>query len=460
MGVFPAKGDVGSGGYVGQIDLSALSELVVRLKDIRIDVLRLAFCDLMGVERSRDILVSSMVSVLSNGVPFSSEIYRRTDGAATGQSRIEAVKTAGDILGYLDIGTLKAVPWEAGVAHGILDLQNLDGTAVAEDPREVLRRVQGKLTAMGLVPLVGPELEFYLLEPDGNSGWQRYGLGGGNIYSSGLKGDPENFLLNSLRMLEGFEIGAFGANHEFSSGQFEINLWHCIATEAADRAFRFKSAIKEMGRQTNKLATFMAKPFNGESGSGFHLHFSILDDLGRPLFEDKGGPDGLSDLARSAIAGVLRHARAVTALCSPTINSYKRFAPGTFAPWLVDWGLNDRGAMIRIPSQRGLSTRMELRLGDASANPYLAIAGLLAGAYLGIKEELTLPEVRTGDPRDLIALPRTLRDAIEALRDDEELVELLGDGFVDAFICLKRDEIERFSRYVTDWEFIEYAYHL
>ncbi|EQD32789.1 Glutamine synthetase, catalytic region domain protein, partial [mine drainage metagenome] len=101
-------------------------------------------------------------------------------------------------------------------------------------------------------------------------------------------------------MLEGFEIGAFGANHEFSSGQFEINLWHCIATEAADRAFRFKSAIKEMGRQTNKLATFMAKPFNGESGSGFHLHFSILDDLGRPLFEDKGGPDGLSDLARSA----------------------------------------------------------------------------------------------------------------------------------------------------------------
>ena len=208
---------------------------------------------------------------------------------------------------------------------------------------------------------------------------------------SGLKGDPENILLASLRELAAYDIDVVAANHEFSSGQFEINLWHSEALDAADRAFRFKTAVKELARRQGKMATFMAKPFNDEGGSGFHLHFSTLDDQGRPLFDDPAGEDGLSKVARSAIAGVLAHAPALAAISNPTINSYKRFGPDTLAPWLVDWGLDNRSAMVRIPPERGRASRMELRLGDASANPYLAIAGLLGAAYLGIRDGLEPP---------------------------------------------------------------------
>ena len=189
---------------------------------------------------------------------------------------------------------------------------------------------------------------------------------------------PENVLLRSLRELAGYGLDVVAANHEFASGQFEINLWHSDALDAADRAYRFKGAVKELARREGKLATFMAKPYNDEGGSGFHLHFSTLDDAGSPLFDDPDGKDGLSTTAHAAIAGVLAHAPALAALSNPTINSYKRFGPDTLAPWLIDWGLDNRSAMVRVPPERGGASRLELRLGDATANPYLAIAGLLA----------------------------------------------------------------------------------
>ncbi len=148
---------------------------------------------------------------------------------------------------------------------------------------------------------------------------------------AGLKGDPENVLLRTLRQLSAYGLEVVAANHEFSSGQFEINLWHSDALDAADRAFRFKAAIKELARQEDKLATFMAKPFNDEGGSGFHLHFSTWDDDGTPLFDD---PRPTTGCPRSA-SGDRRHPRprpALAALCNPTINSYKRFGPDTLAP--------------------------------------------------------------------------------------------------------------------------------
>jgi glutamine synthetase len=233
--------------------------------------------------------------------------------------------------------------------------------------------------------------------------------------------------------------------------------------DAADRAFRFKGAIQELARQDGKLATFMAKPFNDEGGSGFHIHFSTWDDLGQPLFDDSTTEDGLSKTARSAIAGVLAHAPALSAVSNPTINSFKRFGPDTLAPWLVDWGLDNRSAMVRVPPERGRASRMELRLGDASANPYLAIAGLLAAAYLGIRDELAPPEPLEGygyDPSRSEKLPGDLETALHALEVDTEMVRILGDPFVKAFLTYKRNELERFSHWVTDWEFREYAYHL
>jgi glutamine synthetase len=450
---------------VGHFDEGALYEAAERLAADGFDVVRLGYCDLIGTERGRDLLVEHFGRTAADGVAFCRSVYGTSPRGDVVD--IEGGLSAGlpDIVAFPDLATMRPVPWEPGVAHVIADLYNPDGSSSEESPRAVLKRVVDKFAELGMRPIVGPELEFYVLEPDptNSNGWRRYGEGTGNVYVSGLKGDPENTLLASLRQLGAYDIDVVAANHEFSSGQFEINLWHSEAVDAADRAFRLKTAVQELARRNGRMATFMAKPFNDEGGSGFHIHFSTLDDDGKPLFDDPDGEDGLSDIARSAIAGVLAHAPALAAVHNPTINSYKRFGPDTLAPWLIDWGLDNRSAMLRVPPERGRASRMELRLGDASANPYLAVAALLAAAYLGIRDGLEPPAKLEGygyDTSKADMLPTDLGTAIDALEQDEDIAKILGPAFVSSFVAYKRDELQRFGRYVTDWEFREYAYHL
>ena len=184
---------------------------------------------------------------------------------------------------------------------------------------------------------------------------------------------------------------------------------------------------------------------------------------GHNVFGDETGEHGLSELAHRAVAGVLAHAPALAALLNPTINSYKRFGPDTLAPWLIDWGLDNRSAMVRIPPERGAGARMEVRLGDATANPYLAIAATLAAAYLGIRDKLSPPAALEGygyNPESAAMLPQRLPDALDALEADADLRQALGEEFCTSFLTFKRNEVERFERHVTDWEFREYAYHL
>jgi glutamine synthetase len=233
--------------------------------------------------------------------------------------------------------------------------------------------------------------------------------------------------------------------------------------DAADRSFRLKSAVQEIARQHGLLATFMAKPFNDEGGSGFHVHVSVNDEAGRNVFGDPGGPDGLSAVGRQAIGGVLAHARALSALLNPTVNSFKRFGPDTLAPWLIDWGLDNRSAMVRVPPERGPGARMEVRLGDATANPYLAMAAVGAAVFLGVTDKIEPGDKLEGygyDPARAQILPMRLADALDALEADRELADVIGGYFVSSFLAYKRNEIERFERFVTDWEFREYAYHL
>ncbi len=446
-------------------DRSALTQTQKSLADSGVDVLRLGFSDLMGSERGRDLLVHRLARTAEDGVAFCRSVFGTTPQGDVVD--IEGGLGAGlpDIVAHLDLNTVVAVPWEPGVAHCIADLYDPDGCPSAQSPRQVLKRMIGKFAELKLTPVVGPELEFYVLQKDtaAAQGWSRYGEATGNVYVAGLRGDPENVLLRSLRQLSDYGLDVIAANHEFSSGQFEINLWHSDALSAGDRAFRFKSAVKELARRDGKLATFMAKPFNDEGGSGFHLHFSTLDEDGKSTFDEPDGQYGLSATGLSAIAGVLKHAPAVAALNNPTINSYKRFGPDTLAPWLIDWGLDNRSAMVRIPPERGRASRLELRLGDATANPYLAIAGLLAAVYLGIRDELSPPDPLLGygyDETKASRLPADLGASLNALESDTEFGELLGNEFVTTFLTYKRNELERFSRFVTDWEFREYAYHL
>lgn len=450
---------------MSHFDTSGLQPAQERLMADGIDVVRLGYADLIGVDRGRDLLVEHLARTTGDGVAFCRSVYGTTP--LGGVVDFEGGLSDGlpDIVAFPDLDTLQSVPWEPGVAHCIADLFNPDGSPSEESPRHLLRNLVKQYDALGLHPVVGPELEFYVLErnPESPNGWQRYGESTGHVYTSGTKADPENTLLDALRMLGRYGIGVVAANHEFSSGQYEINLWHSDALDAADRSHRFKDAVKELARRRGHMATFMPKPFNDEGGSGFHLHFSICDQSGAPLFDDPSASDGLSELARHAIGGILAHAPAVAALANPTINSYKRFGPDTLAPWLIDWGLDNRSAMVRIPPERGSASRLELRLGDASANSYLAIAGMLAAALLGIRNKIDPPPALVGygyDPEKSAMLPQSLSEALDAFEQDKEIGDLLGSRFVNAFLLYKRDEIARFRSWTTDWEFREYASHL
>ncbi|MFB7736368.1 glutamine synthetase family protein [Streptomyces sp. NPDC056112] len=437
-----------------------------RLAAEGVDVVRVTYPDLIGTDRARDVLLEHLPSACDHGLAFCRAVYHTSPQG-------DVVPVAGgldaglpDICVRPDLDTLVSLPWEPGVASCLGDVTDpATGLPAPESPRDLLRAVLDRCRGHGLHPVIGPELEYFLCEPAPGSprGWRRYSDARGVVYTAGLRADDDNHLLRTLRLLRAADLGVSSGNHEFDGGQFEINLTHSEALSAADRAFRFKSAVKELARKEGRLATFMAKPFNDAGGSGFHLHLSCEDDDGANVFDDPAAPYGLSASARHAVAGILAHAPALAALANPTVNSYKRFGPDTLAPWLIDWGLDNRSAMVRVPPERGAGSRLELRLGDAGANPYLLIAGTVAAALLGVLagEEPPAPLDGYGYDTDRSAmLPATLSAALDALEADTALTDVLGKDFTASYLTYKRDEVERFGRHVTDWEFTEYASHL
>ena len=443
-----------------EADVAAVCE---RLRADGVDVVRVSYPDLIGVDRGRDVLLDELPAAVGHGLAFCRAVYHTSPmgDVVPVQGGLEAGLP--DIHVRPDLTTLTTLPWEPNAAWCLGDATTPDGAPAPESPRVVVRRVADQISDLGYTLTCGPELEFYLCQRDADGSWRRYANELGNVYVVGRKGDPRGLLLHMLRQLRDAGLHVTAANHEFSPGQFEINLGHSAVADAADRSFRLKSAVQEIARQQDLLATFMAKPFNDEGGSGFHVHVSLGDGEGGNVFGDPRGPDGLSAPGRHAIGGVLRHARALSALLNPTINSYKRFGPDTLAPWLVDWGLDNRSAMVRIPPERGAGARMEVRLGDATANPYLAMAAVGAAVYLGIADKVDPPAKLEGygyDASKAEMLPLRLPDALDALEADTELTGVLGDYFVTSFLSYKRHEIDRFERFVTDWEFREYADHL
>ncbi|MFE5917235.1 glutamine synthetase family protein [Streptomyces sp. NPDC056468] len=437
-----------------------------RLTAEGVDVVRVVYPDLIGTDRARDVLVDHLPAACAHGLAFCRAVYHTSPQG-------DVVPVAGgldaglpDVTVRPELSTLAVLPWEPGVATCLGEVTDpATGAPAPESPRDLLRRVLARCAEQGLRPIVGPELEYFLLEPASGTptGWRRSPETTGAVYTAGLRADPENHLLRTLRHLRDLGLGVITGNHEFDGGQYEINLTHSEALDAADRSFRFKAAVKELARKEGRLATFMAKPFGDAGGSGFHLHLSCDDAEGRNAFDDPAGAHGLSAVARHAIAGVIAHAPALAALLNPTVNSYKRFGPDTLAPWLIDWGLDNRSAMVRIPPERGTGARLELRLGDASANPYLAVAATLAAAVLGIRAGEEPPPPLEGygyDTSRAALLPTDLSAALNALEADTDLAELLGKDFTDSYLSYKRNEVERFQRHVTDWEFTEYAYHL
>ena len=430
-----------------------------------IDVVRLIFTDLLGVTRSKDLLVSQLERAAAHGPAFCQGTWvTTTRGGVLDGGSGSFGDGLPDMVSKLDTDTIRPIPWVPGVAYAIADIDNPDGSRSEVAPRAVLRSVLDEFDELGLTPVCGPELEFYFAQRT-DEGWERILNKAGRVYMTGSLVDPDGHYLHLLRMLDQLNIGAFAGNHEFCPSQYEINLWHSEAMDAADRTFLFKSAVKDVCASRGILGTFLGKPWSDEGGSGFHLHFSLVDADGVNQMHDGG--DGLSDTAMAMIAGVIEHAPAIAAFTNPTVNAFKRLGPDTLAPYRSNWGFDNRSTMIRIPPERGQGTRLELRIGDGTANPYIVIAVVLAAALDGIRRGLTPPPVSEGwayEEESRPILPMSLTEALDALEADEGLRSYLGSTFIDIFTVMKRDEVARYeaevpdpsTRDTTTWELEEY----
>jgi glutamine synthetase len=443
-------------------DLVSLRE---NLKSRDVDVLRLIYADVLGITRSKDVLVSQLDKAASHGPAFCQGVWVTTTRGGVLDAGNIAADGLQDLVSKLDPETITDLPWEPGVAFAIVDAFNPDESANQFSPRTVLRKVIEGYNALSLQPVVGPELEFYIARKGDDGKWHRQHERTGQVYTTGSMVDPDGTFLHLIRMLDRMNIGVFAGNHEFSPAQYEINLWHSNALNAADRTFMLKAAIKDVVNRAGKLATFLGKPWSDEGGSGFHLHFSVTDMSGANKMQDDSG--NLSDTAKSLIAGITSNAHGLTALTNPTVNAFKRLGPDTLAPYRANWGYDNRSCMVRVPPERGQGTRLEVRVGDGGANPYLVIAGILAAGLDGIKRELVCPEEVVGMAYDNEAapvLPANFTESLDALEANSHLHEQLSTELVETFLVLKRDEIARYeaevedpsTREVTQWEHDEY----
>jgi glutamine synthetase len=444
------------------------------LSDLGVRAVRLLFTDLHGVARGKDIPLAHFAGMCEEGVAFC---------AAVMGTDLRHTPVVGGEEGYIDLSihpdleTIRPVPWQPEVAWCLGEAWTLDGADhFPSCPRALLQRVVDAYAARGLVPIVAPELEFFLAERDSAApnGLRRYVDEFSRVYTVGAVSDPREIVLKMLLWCDELGLQAFAANHEFMNSQYEINVKHSDALDAADRAFMLKAAVKEIAVREGLLATFMGRPFADQGGSGFHVHLSLNDSDGRNAFADEGGPDGLSPLAAHFIAGVLEHAQGLQALLGPTINSYKRLLPDSLAPTHANWGHDNRTAFCRVPNERGARSRVEVRTADGAACPHLMIAALLLAGLDGIERKLAPPEPVVGDSYRLdeahagSVLPSDLGAALDALEADTVLVDRLGGTLVSTFVAMKRFEVERFGETVgeldleviSSWEIEEYASHL
>jgi glutamine synthetase len=439
--------------------------LKAELQGRGIDVLRLIYADVLGITRSKDLLVSQLERGAHNGPAFCQGVWVTTTRGGVLDANNIASDGLTDLVSQLDPNTITPMPWEPGVAYVIADAFNPDESANLMAPRTVLKHVMDEYAKLGLIPVVGPELEFYIADRVEGGGFKRSLERTGQVYTTGAHVDPKGTFLGLLRALDQMNIGVFAGNHEFSPSQYEINLWHSEAMDAADRTFLFKTAIKDYVARTGQHATFLGKPWSDEGGSGFHLHFSVVTPDGKNQMHDGAG--NLSHTAERMIAGITAHAHAVTAFSNPTVNAFKRLGPDTLAPYRANWGYDNRSCMVRIPPERGQGTRLEVRVGDGAANPYLLIAAVLAAALDGIRNELSCPEPAEGmayDNEGAAILPATLSEALDKLDADLTLKSVLAEQMVNVFTVMKRDEVARYeaevtdpsTREVTQWEIDEY----
>lgn len=349
--------------------------------------------------------------------------------------------------------------WESGTAVAVPDIVR-EGEPVLMAPRSVLAKVVEQWKAHGYQPMVGIELEAYLFEPDGSGGWQPVATPGAFVYGTGMDVDPTGTIFEIMELAEQMGTPLESVNSEYDNGQFELTLAYTDALRAADDAFVFKVMAREIAAQRGYRLTFMGKPINGRGGSGLHVNLSMRDQDGNNAYSDPSQEDGLSDLARSAIAGMVKHHVGMSAIMAPTVNAYKRLQPWSMCGYWANWGYDHRGVTVRVPPARGSGTRLEHRQGDGAVGPHQAIAAVLTAALLGFENQYPVPDAETLDCIENVStdvcVPASLADALDALEADQDFVTAFSPEFVDGFVTVKRAEWDRYQKWTTDWEFNEY----
>ncbi|OMC36002.1 glutamine synthetase [Mycobacterium sp. GA-1841] len=364
----------------------------------------------------------------------------------------------GDMVMTADFSTLRVIPWLPGTALVMADLSWTDGNPVQQAPRSILNRQIDRLAERNLVPYVGTELEFMVFDNTFREAWAAgyKDLTPASDYNvdyamhASTRMEP---LLRDIRLgMEGAGLYCEGVKGECNLGQQEIAFRYDHARVTCDNHTIYRNGAKEIADQHGKSLTFMAK-FDEREGNSCHIHISLRDDQGSAVFADESDPQGMSPMFRSFVAGQLATLRELTLFYAPNINSYKRFADGSFAPTAVAWGMDNRTCALRVVGH-GHGMRVECRAPGGDVNQYLAVSALIAGGLHGIDHELELPGPMSGNayasgaPR----LPTTLGEAVELLEKSEVARAAFGDEVVEHYLNNARVELAAFNSAVTDWE--------
>ena len=425
-----------------------------------VEFIRLQFTDIFGTLKNIAITSSQLEKALDNKCMF--------DGSSVeGFVRIEE----SDMYLYPDYDTFEIFPWrpqQGKVARLICDVYTPDGKPFEGDPRWILKKTIKEANEMGYRFDVGPECEFFLFHTDDNGLPTTLSHEKAGYFDLGPNDLGENIRRDMVLTLEdmGFEIEA--SHHEVAPAQHEIDFKYDEALKTADNIQTFKMTVKTIAKRHGLYATFMPKPKFGISGSGMHINMSLATEAGKNIFADEKGKIGLSDDAYHFIAGIMKHARGMSAITNPLVNTYKRLVPGYEAPVYIAWSAKNRSPLIRIPASRGNGTRVELRNPDPTANPYLVLALCLAAGLDGIKNKIEVPdsvdcniyEMTPGERRaaGIENMPADLKEAVDCLVADEFLCSVLGEHITTKYVEAKMKEWENYTTRVSQWEIDEYPY--